>query len=141
MASPADSSGIGEFRREARSAITNGSRWLNNADGRSTWVRRAKDVLRALIIDLGGDDMASTAEAALARRCAVLVAQAEMLEQQFAAAEGKADIADLDAYLKTANTLRRLLQTLGLQRRAKDIGPTLGDIIRADHLAQREQQP
>jgi hypothetical protein len=130
----AASSDIERRKSHARSRISNGSSFLVGIDGRTTWVRRAKDVLRALVSDLGGSDMTSTAEAALARRCAVLVAQAEMLEAQFAAAEGRADHADLDAYLRTANTLRRLLQTLGLKRRARDVSPTLADI-------QREYQP
>jgi len=115
--------------RAQRSRITNG-KLLTGIDGRSAWVRRAKDLLRAFITDLGGPGDVSTAEAALARRCAVLVAQAELLEAAFAQAEGKADNADLDAYLKTANVLRRLLQTLGLKRRPRDVGPTLMDILR-----------
>jgi hypothetical protein len=124
--------------RAQRSRITNG-KLLTGIDGRSAWVRRAKDLLRSFITDLGGADDISTAEAALARRCAVLVAQAELLEAAFAQAEGKADNADLDAYLKTANVLRRLLQTLGLKRRARDVSPSLVDIFREQQ--QREGQP
>ena len=136
--STGDSPAIHDSKSKGRSRITNG-KLLADVDGRSAWVRRAKDLLRAFITDLGGADDVSTAEAALARRCAVLVAQAELLEAAFAQAEGKADNADLDAYLKTANVLRRLLQTLGLKRRARDVSPILDDIIR-EHQ-QRESQP
>jgi hypothetical protein len=117
-----DSAAIERSKSKGRSKITNGA-LLPGIDGRSTWVRRARDLLRSFITDLGGPSDVSTAELALARRCAVLVAQAERLEAEFAVVQGKADNADLDAYLRTANTLRRLLQTLGLKRRAREIVP------------------
>jgi hypothetical protein len=48
-----------------------------------------------------------------------LTVQLEQLEQRFARAHGDAEPAELDLYQKIANTLRRHLSTLGLQRRAK----------------------
>jgi hypothetical protein len=84
-------------------------------------------------LDLAGGDIG------LIRRCAVLTVQLEMLEQKFAQARGDAAPAELDLYQKIANTLRRHLSTLGLQRRAKDVGPTLGDLIRQDQQANRER--
>jgi hypothetical protein len=60
-----------------------------------------------------------------------------MLEAKFAAA-GQARERDLDLYQRMTNTLRRSLEAIGLQRRAKDCGPTLGDLLRDDLRRQRD---
>jgi hypothetical protein len=51
------------------------------------------------------------------------------MEQQFALA-GEASADDLNIYQRVANSLRRLLEAVGLQRRAREIGPSLSDILR-----------
>jgi hypothetical protein len=48
----------------------------------------------------------------------------EMLEAKFAAA-GQASERELDLYQRTAGNLRRLLESLGIQRRPRDVTPTL----------------
>src|SRR5262249_18718123 len=49
--------------------------------------------------------------------------------KQFAiAGEAKPDA--LDLYQRTANSLRRLLESVGLQRRARDIAPSLAHFLR-----------
>src|SRR5262245_547456 len=128
-------------RKSGRSRITNGRVLLHAVDGRSPWVRRCKDIIAAHLSDLGGEDNTSAAERSIVRRAAVLTTQAEMLEAKFALAQGDVPPEDLDLYARVAGNLRRLLEAVGLQRRARDIGPSLGDIIRADHQAQREQMP
>jgi hypothetical protein len=52
------------------------------------------------------------------------------LEVRFAEA-GEAEGQSLERYQRVANTLRRLLESLGLQRRAKDITPTLREYLHA----------
>jgi hypothetical protein len=47
------------------------------------------------------------------------------MEAKFALAGGAADIATLDAYQRAANSLRRLLESVGLERGARDVTPTL----------------
>ena len=54
------------------------------------------------------------------------------MERQFALNE-QASPDELDAYQRCANSLRRLLEAVGLQRRAKDVGPSLSDILREEH--------
>jgi hypothetical protein len=117
-----------------RSRVTNGSALLPGVDGRSAWVRRCKDIIEAHLSDLGGEDNTSAAERSLIRRAAVLTTELERLEARFASA-GEASERDLDLYIRAAGNLRRLLEAIGLQRRARDIGPTLGDLLR------RELQP
>ena len=103
-----------------RSRITNGSALLPGVDGRSAWVRRARDLIREHLADLGGFDNVSAAERSIIRRASVLTVELERLEAKFALA-GEASVADLDCYQRGANTLRRLLGAVGLQRRAREI--------------------
>ena len=67
----------------------------------------------------------------------MLTTELELLEAKFAAA-GQASSDDLDLYARTSGNLRRLLEAIGLQRWARDIGPTLGDLLREDALRQRD---
>ena len=94
---------------------------MPGVDQRSPWVRRCKDIIAAHISDLGGVDNASAAERSLVRRAAVLTTELERLEVRFAQA-GEASAEDLDIYARVAGNLRRLLEAIGLQRRAKTVG-------------------
>jgi hypothetical protein len=109
-------------KQYGRSRVTNGGELLPGVDQRSRWVRRCKDVLAAHLSDLGGEDNTSAAERSIVRRAAVLTTELEHLEVKFATA-GEASAADLDAYQRCANSLRRLLEAVGLQRRAREILP------------------
>lgn len=111
-----------------RARITNNVAGIAGVDGRSLWARRYRDIVEALIDDLGGEDCVSQAEIHLVRRCATLTTELERLETRFAGAEGAA-AADLDAFQRATNTLRRTLQVLGLERRLKDVTPDLKDYL------------
>ena len=112
-----------------KSAITNGNKLLPGVDGRSPWVRRAKDLINAHLSDLGGRDNTSVAEQSLVRRAATMTVELEALEAKFAQA-GHASVNDLDLYSRTASNLRRIFESLGLERRPRNITPTLSDILR-----------
>jgi hypothetical protein len=111
-----------------RSRITNGRDLLPTVDGRCLWARRFRDLLSLHLSDLGGEDNCSEGEKALVRRAACLIVELEQLEDLFAA--GDATPKRLELYQRLTNTLRRCLESLGLKRRAKDITPTLGQILR-----------
>jgi hypothetical protein len=134
--SSADRSQVDRPKDRQRSSITNGSKLLAGIDGRSAWVRRCKDVIAAHLSDIPDP---TAAERSLIRRAAVLTTELERLEAQFALA-GEADPEALDLYGRTSGNLRRLLEAVGLQRRCKEIGPTLADIIKEDWRRQ-EQTP
>ena len=123
-----------QHRSKGRSRLTNGSATLPGVDGRSTWVRRLRDVMSLHIGDLGGDDNVSEAERSIVRRAATLTVELERLELRFAMA-GEADAADIDLYQRTANSLRRLLEAVGFERRSRDVTPTLGQILREGQQA------
>jgi hypothetical protein len=116
-------------RGQARSKITNGKQLLPHVDGRSLWVRRLRDLINLHVTDLGGVDNCSTAERSLIQRASCLTVELEHLESKFAT-DGAAAPEALQLYSTTANTLRRLLQTVGLQRRARDVTPTLQEYLR-----------
>ena len=104
------------------SRITNGSALLPGVDGRSPWVRRCKDVIASHLSDMGGADACSAAERSIIRRASTLTVELERLEAKFATA-GAASDTDLDLYQRAAGNLRRLLEAVGLQRRAHDVTP------------------
>ena len=117
-----------------RSRMTNGSVLLPGVDGRSAWVRRCKDIIEAHLSDLGGEDNTSAAERSLIRRAAVITTELEMMEARFAA--GHANPGELDLYQRTAGNLRRLLEAIGLQRRAKPV-PDLDTFLEMRKRAKR----
>ncbi|MGZ9116800.1 MAG: hypothetical protein ACXW3V_07650 [Methylocystis sp.] len=93
---------------------------MPGVDGRSVWVRRCKDLIAEHLVDLGGAENASAAERSLIRRACVLTVELEQLELKFATA-GPASPDDLDLYQRTAGGLRRLLETVGIKRRPRDV--------------------
>src|SRR5262245_16007363 len=117
------SGAVAETKSRGRSRITNGA-VLPDVDGRSTWVRRLRDLINLHIADLGGPDAISEAERSIVRRAALLTTELERMEVGFATA-GKAEAAELAVYVTTANALRRLLETVGLERRQLNVTPTL----------------
>jgi hypothetical protein len=121
--------------KRKRSAVTNGSRAFIEGDGNSPWYRRCKDLTAAHIEDLGGPGMLSQAQISLCRRAAVLEVELERIEGQLSLG---AD-ADLDSYNRIAGGLRRLLEALGIERRARDVTPSLADII-ARHRADEARE-
>ena len=116
----ADSAEVVEPKSNGRSRVTNGAVLLPGVDGRSVWARRCRDVLDAHVSDLGGPDAISEAERSICRRAAVLTTELERLEQRFALA-GEATERDLDLYQRAANSMRRMLEAVGIARRPRSV--------------------
>jgi hypothetical protein len=106
-----------------RSRITNGATLLPGVHKQSLWARRFRDLFSLHLADLGGEEHCSEGEKALVRRAACLIVELEQLELRFAQDPDTATVRALDLYQRLTNTLRRLLESLGLQRRARDITP------------------
>jgi hypothetical protein len=127
--SPADNRPVTDSKKSGRSRISNGSALLPGVDGRSAWIRRCKDLISEFVnVHLAGADNCSPAERAIVRRAAVLITELERLEAKFAV-KSEASPAQLLLYGRTANTLRRLLEALGLQRRQRNLNPNLDDLL------------
>lgn len=106
----------------------NGAMMLEGVDGRSLMARRFREIATAIESDMGGD--LTEAQRAIAARAVTLAIWAEDAE----AALARGDDFDVATYATAANAMRRLLADIGLERRAKDVTPSL-----ASYLAQKEK--
>lgn len=116
-----------------RSAVTNGSRLLDDVDGRSAWMRRYRDCIAAHEADLGGHDLLSEGQRAIVRTAALLQCQLEKEDAKIAQNNGEASLSQIETYQRASNSLRRLLESLGLNvgRRARTVeGPLTLEAIR-----------
>jgi len=98
-------------------------------------MRRLKDLLSDMTADLGGEERLSTAEQMLVRRAAMLCLMTELYERhwarQWATQPFKIPALEtLTNYGTTSNSLRRTLESLGLQRRPQDVTPMSSEDLR-----------
>ena len=92
---------------------------LGALDGRTMAARRARELIEAIERDLGGADRLSEGARQLVQRAAVLGAFIESCETKWLGGEA-VPLAD---YLAAINSQRRVLATIGLERRARDVTP------------------
>jgi hypothetical protein len=90
-------------------------RSLDDLDNRTAAARRARELVADLESDLGGD--LSTAERELVKRAALLGAIVEDTEVRWLQRQH----ADLSLYGTLVDRQRRILETLGLRRRPRDV--------------------
>src|SRR5436309_15895211 len=102
-----------------RSAVTNGRRLFVEGDGNSAWSRRYRDLVAGHVSDLGGRSALSEAQVSLVRRASTIELELEQLEGRLS----KGEAIDLDVFTRAASHLRRILESLGLQRRPRDVTP------------------
>jgi hypothetical protein len=112
--------------KRIRSAVSNGRRLFVDGDGNSAWSRRYRDLIVGHISDMGGRDMLSQAQLSLIKRASAIELELEQMEGRLS----KGAQVDLDTFTRAASHLRRLLETLGLRRQARDVTPSLTDILR-----------
>ena len=116
----------------ARSRITSGTQLLPTIDGRSHWARIMRDTLNAIVAHCGGHDAISETRRMMARRAACLETELIYLESQFAsirAAGGEPDLTKVEIYGRLAGNQRRIAEALGWERTARDITPTLAELL------------
>jgi len=111
-----------------RSRVTNGSILLVAVDARSATYRRYKDILLRLTADAFPHGP-SEAQQQLVRRAASLSVWCGAQE----AALANGEEIDIDTLQRVSNTLRRLLESIGLKRQAVDRTPSL-----SEYLARRD---
>src|SRR5262249_46727629 len=124
-----------------RSRVVNGKKLLPRTDGRGHWARVMSDTLQRLIAHCGGQDVVAEPVRLLARRIACLESELCYLEGHFAKcrAEGRdPGYSSLDPYNRLSGGQRRLLESLGLQRRPRDITPDPLDYARQHAEAKRQ---
>ena len=99
---------------------------LKALDGRTLAAQRATALVAALESDLGGPDNVTVAERQIVQHAGVLGAVIEHQEALWLAG----DEVDETALLAAVNCQRRLLETVGLQRRARDVTPNIATYSR-----------
>ena len=92
---------------------------LNDLDGRTNAAKSARALIADLESDLGGSDQLSAAERELVRRSALAGAMLQDMEVKWLSGLG----IEVAAYTTLANSQSRMLNMLGLRRRAKDVTP------------------
>ena len=123
--SPLDSPSVGARAPALRARVTNHKDLLPGLDGRTGAARRFRDLVNSYIADMGGLDRCSEIRLGLLRRLAATTVQAEMLEARMVNGEA-IDIATL---CTLASTTVRLSQRLGLERRTRDVTPSLNQYL------------
>lgn len=93
---------------------------LADIDRRTAAFRNSQALLADILADLGGAANASAGQRELAQRAAVLSALIGHAEAKWLLGEA----IDLGSYLASVNAYRRVLATLGLERRARNITPS-----------------
>ena len=117
-----------------RSRVTNGrSMFVGKDDARSALARRFRDLCLLHAEDLGGPENLSQAQQQLIRRIASLEVQLEVLEGRMV--DGDTTV-DVESFARISSHLRRLLESLGLDRKPRERPATLADIV-AKHAAKK----
>jgi hypothetical protein len=123
-----------QVKRRPRYAVTSGRQLFVRGDPNSAWSRRYHDLLVSHISDVSagrGSDALSAAQLSLIRRATSIECELERLDALLSQGEA----VDLDGYGRASSHLRRLFETLGIERQQRDTTPTLGDILREGHAA------
>ncbi len=117
-------------KRAGRSRVSNGTKFAEGLDGRTKWGRRYRDLCESYAQDMGGLESLSASQMSLVKRASALTVEIERSEALFAERGDTIapDAAVLRDYQTACNSLRRLLESLGLSRSPKAVrSPTLTD--------------
>jgi hypothetical protein len=136
---PRVKAGAAAAKQCGRSRVTNSAArgsivWLDRIDKRGPVARRFKDLVALVTADLGGPTELSEGQRQMIRRIASMSVWCESEEAKMA----DGDEVDIDRFQRTANSLRRLCESIGLRRVARDITPSLGQILREAHRREVE---
>jgi hypothetical protein len=94
-------------------------------DARSPVASRFGGLLADIIADLGGEDTMSAGEMQLAKRCAWVSVQCEIMERK------PPEAFNVTTYATLMGHLTRTLNLLGLKRVPRDVSPTLQGYLNA----------
>jgi hypothetical protein len=126
---PADSAAVTAIHPTARSRVTNGSSLFVDGDGRGVWARRWRDLRALYADDLGGAASLSEFQLGLLGTAATMRCELERLEGRLSVGEA----IDTDMYGRIAGHYRRICETLGIERRQRDVTPSVAEYI--EHTA------
>src|SRR5262245_28590746 len=98
---------------------------LADIDKRTVAFRETTRIMEEIESDLGGPDQLSAGERQLVQRVGVLGALLSDIEARWIRGEPL----DPVAYCTIVNAQRRVLETIGLRRRPKDVTPSVRDYL------------
>jgi hypothetical protein len=99
------------------------------------WARRWRDLQALYADDLGGESSLSEFQIGLVGTAATMRCELERLEGQLSLGEA----VDTDVYGRIAGHYRRICETLGIERRKRDVTPSLADIAAEIEADKREE--
>ena len=105
---------------------------LDNLDKRTSAYRRAQSLISEMTADLGGDSEITCAQRLLIGRAAICAVMTEDQEARFLSGAPVAP----EVHATLSNSLKRLLETIGISRVPRDVSPSLSQI--AQHIADQE---
>jgi hypothetical protein len=112
-------------KRRPRSISELDKRSLEKLERRGLEFQRNEAIRSSLVVDLGGEDAVSVARALIANKCAFHAMKLENM--QIASLSGEE--IDLKLHGELTDRLRRGLESIGLERKHKDITPTLAEYL------------
>ena len=121
----ADRKRAADTKSHGRSRVSNGGDVLPDVDGRSAIARRYRDIVSAIVADQGGLEHISEVRLHLIRRFAATAVHAEQMEAALARGEN----IDVALHGLLSSTLVRIAVRLGLDRRAKNVTPSLHEYL------------
>ena len=111
---------------------------LADLDRRTSAFKRVQSLISEMTADLGGDSEITTAQRLLIGRAAIAAVMTEDQEVKFLAGNA----IDPAIHATLSNSLRRLLESIGISRVPRDVSPSLNEIGRliADQEADVTEQ-
>jgi hypothetical protein len=101
-----------------------------NIDCSAVFARRCREILAAVLEDLGGAKRLPETRVQLVRRFAASAALAEQMEERLVCGE-QINIAE---HALLSSTLVRIAQIIGVDRTTRDVTPTLADYLRSEQM-------
>jgi hypothetical protein len=93
---------------KGRSKISNGTRLLQNVDGRSAYARRFRDLVVAFEAEVGGTGTLTELERGLVRQAAALSLKTEQMQEAIV----RGETVNSDTLIRLSGEARRLLSSL-----------------------------
>jgi hypothetical protein len=97
-------------------------------DGRTNAAKAFDRLVGEIVADLGGREACTALELNLVEAYVGAAIQVEALNCRQLLGEA----IDLTLYCQAASTMTRIASRLGLARRPREVGPTLGDLLKAN---------